>query len=745
MIITKSSVAEMPASFTGGIVNIETKDFPEERIFDISASAGFNPEMHFNSNFLTYDGSDTDFLGFDNGTRELPDGARDDIPTPISGDSDADVNNFVNSFNPTLGPKKETNLMDYSLGLSLGNQFDIFGDKKLGYIFSATYKKSTKHYDNFRYGEYQTQTGPEQYELIYATKQNGTVSESDVLLGGLAGIAYKGKHSKYKLTGMHLQNGESRSTNFVIDNSESAPGQSGYIADAYNLEYGERSITNFMLNGIHYFNDNQWKIDWRVSPTFSNMVDPDIRRTAYTRSVSGQAPRFVAGAGGNPSRLWRYMDEVNWAGRLDITREYELFGNDAKFKVGASHAYKQRDYEVLSYDMQNFGPWPDLTGDPAEVLQDENIYPNGNIYYQSGNPDPNPNEYSSNVNNTAFYLSNEFNLVDNFRAILGVRAENYVQRHTGRDALFAQGDPSGNNLDNEKVLDALDFFPSANLTYFLSDNQNLRLSYSRTIARPSFKELSYAQILDPVSDRIFNGGLFSIGNWDGNLTETRIHNVDLRWERFFSGGQLLSVSLFYKSFDDPIELVRIQAQPTSSEFQPRNVGNGEVYGAEFELRKSLGFISPTFQRVSFNTNVTLVESFIDMTEQEFAARKSREKQGQDVDDQRQMAGQAPYIINAGLNYDNPDIGLDAGLFYNVKGETMVVVGGGLFPDVYSEPFHNLRFNLNKSFGQSTINLSVSNILNDAREEFYQGFRAADQVFNTYNPSTTVSLGFKYSF
>lgn len=747
MIINKTAVAEMPADFTGGIVNIETKDFPEVPIFDVSFSTTYNPSMHFNSNFQGYDGSNTDFLGFDDGARALPSGADvENIPTPISGNSKQDVNDFINSFSPTLGPKELTNPMDLSAGISLGDQFNVGSGKKLGYILSGTYKRSTSHYDDYKYGEYQNPANPIDYELIYATTQNGIVSESNVLLGGMAGIAFKTPNSKYKLTGMHLQNGQDRAATFFVDNSVDAPGQSGYLADAYNLEYSERSVTNYLLNGIHYFNDAKWEVNWRISPTFSTMNDPDARKTAYTRSAGGKL-RFNAGAGGFPSRIWRYMDEVNLVGRMDITREYQLFGDPAKFKIGGSYVYKEREYEILAFDMQFFGAIPELTGDPSEILQPENIYPNGSIYYQSGNPDPNPNAYSSNVNNTAFYISNEFILIPNLKTSLGLRVENYIQRHTGRDALYAQGG-NGNNLDNEKVLDATDFFPSANLTYFVTDTQNLRFSYSRTIARPSFKELSFAQILDPISDRIFNGGLFPIGNWDGNLTETRIHNFDTRWEMYFNRGQLLSVSFFYKTFDAPIELVRVQAQQTSSEFQPRNVGDGKVYGAEFEFRKNLGFIADGLTNLSISSNVTLVKSIIDMTVQEFQARKNYEKEGQKIEGTRQMAGQAPFMINGGLQYESPRYGLDAGFFYNLQGETLVVVGGGLFPDVYSQPFHNLRFNLNKTLGRdgrATLNLSVSNILNDSRDEFYQGFRASDQIFSAYNPGRAISLGLKYSF
>src|SRR5690606_20795107 len=134
--------------------------------------------------------------------------------------------------------------------------------------------------------------------------------------------------------------------------------------------------------------------------------------------------------------------------------------------------------------------------------------------YQSGNNFPNPNAYESNVNNTGLYVSNEFRLIPKLNTILGLRAENFVQRHTGRDQRYASGDTqNGRNLDNEVVLNSLDLFPTANLIYSLTEDQNLRLGYSRTIARPSFKELSFAQILDPITNRIFNGSLFTYNDW----------------------------------------------------------------------------------------------------------------------------------------------------------------------------------------------------------------------------------------
>ena len=219
-------------------------------------------------------------------------------------------------------------------------------------------------------------------------------------------------------------------------------------------------------------------------------------------------------------------------------------------------------------------------------------------------------------------------------------------------------------------------------------------------------------------------------------------------ERFFEGADIVSVSAFYKQFSDPIELVRIPSSATLRDVQPRNVGNGTLIGGEFELRKNLSFIRESWKTVAFSGNFTYTYSQIDMTDIEFNARQNFEKDGETVEQTRQMAGQAPFIINAGFSYDDIEKGRSAGLFYNVKGRTLTIVGSGLAPDIYSEPFHSLNFTFNQTFGKdkrSAINVKVSNLLNDVREELYQAFDAEAQPFLRFRPGTAVSISYTYSF
>jgi TonB-dependent receptor len=757
IIVSKNFTADLPANFTGGLVNIETKSFPDEKIVSASFGISYNPGMHFNSDYLTYEGGKTDFLGFDDGTRALSQAGRGtEIPTAFArGYTDEDVNEFNKEFNPTLGAENQTSLMDYSASFTIGNQIQLGKSKEnqssnrsLGYMFSLSYKSQQSFYDDITYGQYVRADDPASKELVYGDLQTGQLAEQSNLVGLLGGLAYKTKLSKYKINLMHLQNGTSSAGQFLLDQNSDVPGRSGFTAASDNLGYNQQGLTNLFIGGTHVIKGNNMKVEWKLSPTYSSAFDPDIRKTAFTYAVDTS---FQAGNAGVPSRLWRELNEFNVVAKGDVTYDHQFLDEDAKLKFGFSGIYKQRDYEIFEYSLlfASGQSWNNI--DPNEVLDPSNLFPNrpnGSYHVSFNTNEVNPNQYNANSRNIAVYVSEEFNLNSNLKAIVGVRIEDFELRHTGRDINAAQNN-GGNSLKNEVVLDGTDLFPSVNFIYSLAEEMNLRAGYSKTIARPSFKELSFAQIVDPVSNRTFNGGLFSNGaDWDGNLTATNIDNFDVRWEMFLERGQIFSASAFYKRFQDPIELVRIPLNLTGFEYQPRNVGDGNLYGIELEFTKSLNFINESFKNFSLSGNVTLVKSVIEMTTTEFSSRKLVEREGEDIDNKREMAGQAPYVVNFGVSYTNLEKGISSGLFYNVKGPTLIIVGTGFVPDIYQREFHSLNWGISKKIGEerkTAIDFKVSNILNDKREDFFSAFEAADQIFTQFSPGTTISAGISHKF
>lgn len=745
IIVSKSFTAELPADFTGGVVDIETKDFPEEKTFRINISGGVNPAMHFNSNYLAYQGGKTDFLGFDDGTRANPTGGRINIPQygevvgNPNGAKGQEYQSILGGFNKTLGASQQTSLMDFGIGLSLGNQI-VRPKATWGYNAALTYKNDTEYYQGAQFNLFAKPISQSETEMEALESQVGNYGVNSVLLGGLAGIALKTQNSKYKLNILHLQNGESKAGTFDFINSNLG---ANFEAKQYNLEYSQRGLSSILVSGSHFIKGGAWEVNWKLAPTRSTIEDPDIRFTRFrlpTNTISTEV--------GLPTRIWRNLEEYNIAGKLDLTRNLKAFSREAKVRMGGAYTFKYRDFSIQSFQFPTGSI--QLDGDPNTILNQENLFSATNRNGVRYNPDfipINPNAYQGYVTNFAGYGSFESSPIQNLRAILGLRVEQYNQFYTGTNQTGTI------NYDLVEMLDDLDFFPTVNLVYGLKENQNLRFSAARTIARPSFKELSFAEILDPITGRTFIGGLFQETTnggtevlWDGNLQSTRINNFDLRWEAFQQKGEMWSVGAFYKTFENPIEIVQFLSDPGS--FQPRNVGNGTVLGVEMEFRKSLGFLSPRFENFLWTTNVTITESRINMSATELKSRELTAREGQVIGTTRDMAGQAPYIVNTGISYNNFSNGWEAGIYYNVQGPTLNLVGFGNRTDTYTVPFHALNLNINKTFGADErirTSLGVQNLLNDKREIVFSSFGAQDQIFTQLAPGTRVNFSVGFSF
>lgn len=746
MVVSKTFSADQPANFAGGLVNIATKDFPAEETFNVSVGFGYNPDMHFNSDYLSHEGGSTDFLGFDDGTREIPINQKRNIPTFVDafgGGQDAEeFESILNDFNPNMSARRKPSLMDGSFTISYGNQIEAEG-VDIGYNFALSYENSTEFYDSVQYNFYGKPEDPSKYELEARELQQGAYGQNNVLIAGLGGFGVKTDRSKYKLNLLRIQNGQKKTGLYDYTGADQG---SNFQAKQHNLEYTQRDMTNLLLSGTHSTKDGSWQVNWRASPTFSNITSPDIR---YSRVRVDGAGFSVGSESGIPQRIWRYLNEVNYQGQLNINREYDFNGRDAEVKFGGSYTYKERDYKIQAFQIVPKSNVEITKNNPEEIMRDENLFSKDNLQgtvYKPNFLPNNANKYNSTIEKPAAYVSNELMPFKRLNTVVGLRAEKYTQRYTGFDPV------TDTKIENEKFIDDLDLFPSVNFTYELTPDKNLRASYSRTIARPSFKEASKATIFDPITGRTFIGGFVPDKTadgeviWDGELTPTRINNFDLRWEWFQQGEQMISVTGFYKTFDNPIE--KVQYLKAKNNIQPRNVGDGRILGVEFEIRQNLSRIARSLSNFSFNGNFTYNSSQIDIGPNELKSREENAREGKDVKENRQMAGQAPYIVNAGFGYSGEKNGIEAGLYYNVQGRTLHVVGVGYRPDVYTEPFHNIKFNASKTFGESdqmSVGVKASNILNDDQAKLFQAYEAEEQYFSQKFPGRSFSLSFSYEF
>jgi len=723
ILVSKSASADLPSDFSGGVVDIVTKDFSLVPEYSINVSANYNPSMHFKKDYIRDFRSKTDFLGFDSNYRDLPLDPKDNIPNAITTSSEANLlPGITKSFDPKMGVMNAQNEMNFSLGATASNQYSLKNDKSIGFIASLGYKYETTYYDDFFNG-----TAINQFqELEPYFSQQGRAGIENILLSGLAGVSFKTKRSKYKLNLLYLQNGESNAIKADYEDFIENP----YLGTGELLTYTERNITSIPLTGKHSNLNGDAILEWKLAYNKASVADKDFRRTVFETDSERSYFALSSSTTNFPTRFWRNLEEDVLNGKIDYSKEIKLGNTEHKWRVGVGYVGKTRDFSTFNYTIGFKGDSNVLNGNANEILLNKNIWSPANNFgsYAIGNFQA-TNQYNSESTNQSAYISDEIRFSSKFKAVLGLRFENYVLKYSGQNL-------EGAVYDKATFIDKKDFFPSANLILSPTEDQNVRFSYAKTTARPSFKEASAITLYDPITERFF------IGNPD--LKPSYIDNLDLRLEKYGAGGDFFAVSAFAKLFKDPIEINAVNLN-SPNQLTGKNNKNARLLGMEIEYRKD--FIKTEFFTLNFNTNISIIEAKQKMSDAEYQGRLII-AEGRPLNDTRKLQGQSPYMINSGLNFKINKSNLEGGLFYNVQGKTLEVVGIGIVPDVYSEPFHSLNYSMQKSFGKDqrqSIKLTIDNMLGDIRESFYSFYDQPELHFSRFKPGTSFTLTYNLKF
>jgi len=282
-------------------------------------------------------------------------------------------------------------------------------------------------------------------------------------------------------------------------------------------------------------------------------------------------------------------------------------------------------------------------------------------------------------------------------------------------------------------IEQLDMLPGMNFVYEPLADMNVRLSYSRTVARPNFREMA------PFASFDFNQDNVVVGN--AGLNRVLSDNADLRWEFFPRPGELFAVGGFYKHLQNPIE--RIFSPVGSNEVTWRNVPNGTVFGLEIEVRKRLDFVN-LLKDFSWGANFTLVRSQVDIDPAELA--RFRAVLGPEYPGTRRLYAQSPYLINTYLGYANATSGTEANLNFNLFGERLSVIGTGTSPDVYEQPRPMLNCMVSQLFGPGKrfkLTLRANNLL-DPQYRFEYKVTNGEAPFQAYRLGREFQVGLSYS-
>lgn len=741
--IYKSPSADLPGEFAGGVVRITTTDIPAQNSLSIGYASGYRSGTTFDP-FQLNKGGSGDAFGFGAKSRALP----ADFPT--------NVRNLPAGSTTSVGRSLPNNWGYETYNAPIDHRFNttyslrVSKDKfQFGNITSINYSNTNQYLVSNRsdYNTYDTTTMHSDtvfnyFDHIYTNSVRLALVQNNALRFGKTG------QHRINLKNLMNQMGDNESTFRTGPNIEE-----GSIRQEYAFRYTQRFLYTGQLMGEHEFNDGRTKFDWTIAYSAARRQDPDWKRARYTQDFANPNDPFYVYVPNSAQpfyigRLYVGMEEDIYAGALNFQQEITLGADSASKKDGFSFTVKAGGYyetKARTYHVRNIGykaassatysNYTLLTTPIDQLFVEANI--NDTDGFEIDEDTKPADQYYSSLDIQAGYFMailpfGEFTgktdgeKHERVRFSPGVRVENSVQKLHGNRQ---NGDTV---IVNNPVLRVL---PSVNIAFNLTDRMLVRAGYGKTLNRPEFREISPNYFYD----FIFNS--INVGNPD--LRTPSIDNYDVRWEFYPRPGENITVGGFYKKFIDPIEMYFIPGVGSGGtrSFTWGNAAQAVNMGIEVEMRKKLDSVDvPIIRNLAIVANAAWIKSVIDLD----SANVGNSNQ------QRPMMGQSPWIINAGLFYQNDSCGLQVNAMYNVIGPRVVIVGVPGIPEVWEMPRHQIDFSIVKTLGRNKnmdIRLNVTDCLNqrfvllqDANEDGELDPKT-DQQMQAYQRGTYFTLGF----
>jgi hypothetical protein len=665
--IVKTFTPELPGDFSGGLVNINTVDFPKTRGISFSYESKYIADVT-SKTYGSYNNGGINYLGLDNGERQLPNGFPPDLEKLNRSQKDSLAGTLKNNWK-VIGKKVPIN---HSFAINYTDIFNIFGND-LGLIASASYKTKTtsqsvvlRDFEN---------------ENTYLYNFSGNRSLQNVFWGGVLNLSYK-------LSGF---NKLSFKNSFSVNSDDEVTELEGFYNyySAYQKKTGFRYISRWLVSsqlmGESYFPFlDGTKIEYSASYSKSLRDEPDYKSLIYSRNSPEdkyllQLP--YAPDGNSGSRFFSVSKENSRGIGLNI----EVPVNQIKFKFGGSYKNSDRGFSarLLGYVQSAYTYYKYLEYAPDSVFNAKDFNYGG---FSIGEYINGSNNYSASDEVSAFYGMFELPFLflnESFKFVAGLRNENFLLRiHTltrdRKDKLNAD------IFEN-------DLLYSLNLIYNLNSTSNLRLAISKTVNRPQFREMAPFAYYDFQIQSTLRGNPL--------LKTADITNFDLRFETYPGISRMFSISPFYKEIRNPIEKIVIPST-SNNDRTFTNAGFARVFGFEIEGRSSLDLISNLLSDFSLNINYSWIKSEINETGTFAKNRRIR-----------QLQGQSPYVINVGLNYVNNEIETDINISYYRFGERVLEVATYLNNDVIEKPKNLIDLVISKSITKYlSLKLSCKDIL-----------------------------------
>ncbi len=737
VVVSKTFTPDQPGSASGGSINIVTRSFPPQPFVSLSVGTAYNSQATFTDQFLWDRRGRLDWLGMDDGGRALPVPLRNlevDLPVPpVSANlrDPAEVASKIEQadaitralqalgraqFAPTRGAAP----MDHQFALAAGDTTHLLG-VPLGVLGALNYRREFRFARDQVARRWKWDNGRPSLTSDYSDN----IASDTVNWSAMATLSL-GLHPDHTAGVNFLFNQNALSLARLQESgfSESQPGAT-FVQN--RLQWVERNLRTLQFKGEHLFAAlGDLKLDWTLAQSVTSQDEPDTRFFNFYST----GDLYVIGTPTlpnpqDPTRYFRHLEEQNLNPRVDLTLPFRLAGAEqGRFKTGLTASWSERRFEErqIRYKL-DYGS-PPFTGDPNAFLSADNLgyslstnASRTRVNFDFGRYIQNADStYRARADVQAAYGMLELPLSGALRLIGGVRLE---QTELQIDSVSYIGNDVTGSPVNSTRLQQADLLPALGLIWAIRTNMNLRLNYSRTLARPSVRELAALRSYDPVLDVEVDG--------NPTLQITTVDNYDVRWEWFPRPGEIISIGLFYKSLRRPIELYSRSADDRLLTFINRD--SGQSFGLELELRQSLALLSPWLADFSLGGNFSWIESSTELTPAELANRTASLGA---TPRRRPLYDTAPYLVNLDLSYDNPRIGTSASLIFQTAGPR-IVFASQTKKDVYEQPAPTLDLVFSQKLGRSlTLRLTARNLLNPVIRRTYG---RSEQTFSFQDPLT----------
>lgn len=739
LVIFKTATPDLPAEFAGGLVQVNTRSIPDKNFVSVQIGGGYNTITTFKDKTV-YDGGKYDKLGFNDGSRALPD-ALPGIHEKSTWITNAQQGVMAKQFSNDWAFDQARFMPNSNLQFATGYNFKRKEKDFFGVLFSLSYYSTQSRYTMER-KEYEEldvngkNDGPAPLDLYYTNNVNQTKTATGALLNFSLKL-----NENNSITLKNLASGLA-DNKFITMNGSSEYQEVNRILDRTSVRYfSANQIISSQLNSEHFLPKAKIKINFNAGISTVQRSVPNMRFSSYSRFDHfndfdpSEGPNLLdtvykANISASPStgpnyggfRVYSDLNENLTGSKIDVLKAIKI-SEKLKIDVKAG-AFAQNRTRIFT--MRRFG-LSQLSGDidgtfysfdnSLLLLPENEIFNNNNMgitslgkggfkLIEDSKPDDN---YTAASRLLAGYGMAELKGSDKWRLIGGLRYESFKQTlevdYGKFDSVYV------NTVVN-------DLLPSVNAIYNLNEKTAVRLAYYKTLNRPEFRELAAANWYDPET-RLSNAG-------NPNLTRATIQNIDARYEVYPGRGQLITVSGFYKYFENPIE--RYMFPGNAIQIYYKNANWAKVQGMEFEYRVNLGALLkkdsvPVLNNLTIFSNLSLIKSVVNV-----------EGLDDKVPTTRAMQGQAPYIINGGVSYVDNKNNFSLTAMVNRFGPRIFVVGNNVIPNRWEKPVTVIDFQVSKSFFKNKLELRL-NVKDLLHQDYILYYKGTDRKSNKYNADT----------